>query len=221
MSASARLLTPPSSLTVDLVGEKEVILLWEDASEGVATEYIIYKSAVAGSEPSELKRLPATETTFVDSDVAVGGVYTYRVSAAAPGFTAAASEPVSIRVTHTLVGNDGGQTGSGTQVSAPLVTGSDLLELNSSNFWPVFLLSNAIAIGVLLSLFMLLRNFIWRQPKPITTAASKADWELKLGEADKPILEEAVARYKNKTRGQMQEWQDLATQEDLSGRDTH
>lgn len=220
--AQAKLVTPPTNFTVDLTNEDDVILLWEDGSSGVAEQYIISRGLDPSKPLTEVATLPATETTFEDTEVEVGKTYAYRVSAAAPGYTKGDSEIITVEVTKIAAVENPGINSQ--VVDNPTSSGVIDTILQTENFWPNLLGLNLLLGGTLILTYIfiksrldaihnksLTKNSIANgEPDINPSPKPKISYDAKTGSPDQRIREEAFERYFNDRKRKLRGWEEFA-----------
>lgn len=166
----------PSGLTIDLINDNDVIILWEQSANPEVSEYVVLRSDEPDEQPSEFARIDASETSFIDTEVEVGETYTYGVQAAAAGFLSGEPEYKSIVVElNTRFGSDGtagtGESDDSTETSTTTntqegeVRGQSTAFTNSGRdqrFWLNLISLNMMIIGVVGVTYMLLRQRLVR-----------------------------------------------------------
>jgi hypothetical protein len=85
---------PPSGLAATATGTSAISLTW-DAPTSAPTEYIVERSSSSGGPFSEVARPLGSSTTYVNSGLAAGTTYWYRVAAVRSGTSSAFSAAVS------------------------------------------------------------------------------------------------------------------------------
>lgn len=215
--AQAKLVTPPQNFTIDLINEKDVILLWEDASSGVVQEYIIYRGLDPSKPLKELARIPATESTYEDSTVEVGQTYAYRVSAVSKGYSNGDSEILTVQVRAVVQENDT----QATPASAPTSSGIVGTLLNNENFWPNLIGINLLLGGILVLSYILLRgrlDSVFKATRAESTSQNgnfnspqvNINYDTKKGSPDVRIREEAFERYFKERKEKLRGWEEMA-----------
>jgi len=220
IQAQTKILTAPANFTIDLINEDNVILIWEDASEGLATDFIIARSDTPGTAPKEIARVPSTESTYEDSSVVIGKTYTYRLQASAKGYLTGDTETKSVIVIKSAGESDAPTDAAGAQtVSTPMADGSDsqpnlLLSILSdpSRFWTNILAVNLVLIGSLILVYLLIRNQL-EGPGGRAQKKLKISIDPKTGKRDVNIREQAFDRYFAERSANLKSWEKIAREE--------
>jgi subtilisin family serine protease len=106
-------LLPPSNLNAAVESKAQVLLTWTDNSQGESGFSI--EREQSGGQFAEIATVSAGQTTYTDSGVQAGKIYTYRVRA----FNAGAYSAYSNQATVTLPGgNKGGGGGGGCSIGS-------------------------------------------------------------------------------------------------------
>jgi hypothetical protein len=207
-AAASKLLAAPKNLTIDMINQDDVILLWEEPGDTRITKYIILRTESQGVKPAKIAEVLATESSYTDTTVQIGKSYTYRVQSYAAGLVAGDSELKSVKVVNlsqerfgengTQSGSNSDSSGSKDSTSLPLIP-----SVNSDNFWQSIIIFNLLAVAVLVLLYWILRRLLRRRPRE---KSIDLVLEPKLGKPDVNINKVAKSRYISKRQKLIEEW---------------
>jgi hypothetical protein len=203
LAQSNQLLMPPTGVTIDIINQKDVIILWEETGDQRVKEFIVLRTDTQGVAPTEVARVPVAEASYVDSTVQVGRTYTYIIRSYAAGYTASDSEAKSVLVKE----NDNFATPvappATAENGAPAPAAAELAP-DDGRFWINLLSVNAVVIGALVLVYLFLRSRF--QPANPTEMQHKAALHAKMGNPDAPIRAEASSRFLQDRAKKLSDW---------------
>jgi hypothetical protein len=173
----SKLLPIPTGLTIDLLSENDVIILWEEIVDPRVEGYIIYRADEEETTLKEIARVDKNESSYTDTNILTGKTYSYRVSTygkESEGYVNGDSEVQSIVIKNALEDLLSEQEQAEEAVQSPegqAMVGSPATPLSymigssgaDDKFWLNLIAVNLVVVGGILLIYMLIRTTLERR----------------------------------------------------------
>lgn len=210
-------LPEPTNFYIDLINADDVILLWDELNDPNVDGVIVLKTEEVGEKPVEYKRLPLSESSFIDSEVEVGKTYTYQIATYGEGFINGESELKTVVISKA---NEPGETlvNSGLEALGAKDTvttaAADLISPESENFWQNLVAINLLVFGFLMIVYLILYSvFVDRAKRKeqfeginLDRKTSRVKLKLQSDHEHPDIVETAKDSYYGDKKRKLSEW---------------
>ncbi len=227
-NSDSRLLPIPTGLTIDLLSENDVIILWEEIADPRVEGFIIYRADEEESTLKEIARVDKGESSYTDTNILTGKTYSYRVSTygkESESYVNGDSEVQSIVIKNALEDLLSEQEEAEANVQSPenqqIMVGSPSTPLSymvgssgaDDKFWLNLIAVNLVVVGGILLIYMLIRTFLEKRRQKTTNTNAKnnrVSFKLKSDREkdDVNMKQRAEEKYEEKMQDKIKEWAD-------------
>ncbi len=201
-NTSKHILEIPQGITIDLINDKDVIILWNEISDKNAQNIKIFRMKGTQNKFEEIASVPPNESSYIDTNVELDETYSYRVSTYGKNFISGDSEVKSIQVKKNINENIQNTINSIDANSQ----NTPVTNQNKDSFWVNLISINLIIIGAILMIYLLIRRYIEkRQEKKLIKSLPK-EIKMKLGKKDVNIPKQARKKFFHDRKNKIQEW---------------
>jgi len=197
-------LPAPTNITIDLLNDTNVIVLWDEISDGSVQQFIILRNENNGPL-TEIGRVNGNLHSFTDKTSIIGKTYSYVVKTHSTGFIDGTADPKIITIVKQ-------QTDSATNISPTSYPTTTLAINNNSISWATIIGLDFVMAGILILIYSYARRTILAASpiKETKNKLSPLNLKVKLSNANRQteIVPEAKTAYKLDYEKKITDWVD-------------